>query len=571
MRATFNGKTYELNFFPPRPYQEEAVKAWEKHDYLGAIQLPTGAGKTFVALLAWKELGFPKMVIVVPTNALKQSHVHELTEVIGVPRELVCTSPRPDCWIIILTYQMLTINPELVDKLIDWGFHLWVVDESHHVAGEKFFERVFRRAKERKIKLLGLSATPHGGGYYKEELPRELPVVYRRNLKEIKEFLAPLYLYLVRCRMSPEAEEEYEKAYNEYKKLQQYFLRNYGTLNTKKILYQNPGEQRAVSKYYRVFNTIRTLTAFVPSKDEAVIKILKEFPDEKAIVFSERQDQLIKLFKELVEQGIPAYPLVGKLVRSKKKEKEILDAFRGGKIRVLGLVKKGGEGVNIPDASIGIIVSTAKNDRTNIQRVGRLIRKKPGKVARVFYLYIPHTEEEEIAQKLVRILHPDRVFRTECNDPTGGEGTTMEAEEKPEVREEKNEYCEALDYLSGRLLKVEEVLKMAEEKLRKLKSSVRPNNLLDWAEKSKELQRWSFILETARRELKAGELIRNYLKARCNNEDVDEKAFRRTLAKIGASEDELKVILNGYLKLIPKPISLNLEGWLNAERRTEGD
>ncbi len=570
MKATFNGKTYDLEFFPPRPYQLEAVRAWEKHNYLGAVQLPTGAGKTFVALLAWKELGFPKMVIVVPTNALKQSHLHELTEVIKVPRELVCTEPRPDCWILILTYQMLTINPGLVDKLIDWGYRFWVVDESHHVAGEKFFERVFLRAKERKIKLLGLSATPHGGGYYKEELPRELPVVYRKSLAEIKEFLAPLYLYLVKCRMSPQAEEEYENAYAEYKKLQQYFLRNYGTLNTKKILYQNPSEKRAVSKYYRAFNTIRTLTAFVPSKDRAVIKILKEFPDEKAIVFSERQDQLIKLCKELVDNGIPAYPLVGKVVKSKKKEREVLEAFREGKIRVLGLVKKGGEGVNIPDASIGIIVSTAKNDRTNIQRVGRLIRKRPGKVARVFYLYIPHTEEEEIASKLVRILHPYRVFRTSCDNPVGGH-VERSAQAEEGQREEKNEYCEALDYLNGRLIKVKEVLEMAEKELEKLKKSIRPNDLLSWSQKSKDMQRWSFIAETARKELRAGELIREYLKAKCGGKEADERALRRKLAVIGISQDELKVILNGYLKLIPKPISLNLEGWLNAERRAEGD
>ncbi len=34
----------------PHDYQRESIKAWAEHDHCGSIVLPTGAGKTFVAI-----------------------------------------------------------------------------------------------------------------------------------------------------------------------------------------------------------------------------------------------------------------------------------------------------------------------------------------------------------------------------------------------------------------------------------------------------------------------------------------------------------------------------------------
>src|SRR5205085_3854313 len=50
----------------PRPYQLEALKAWEAAGHRGVVVLPTGAGKTLVGLLAIAALN-TKTLICVPT------------------------------------------------------------------------------------------------------------------------------------------------------------------------------------------------------------------------------------------------------------------------------------------------------------------------------------------------------------------------------------------------------------------------------------------------------------------------------------------------------------------------
>ena len=50
----------------PRPYQEEAIAAWARHDGRGVVVLPTGAGKTVVALAIAARLGL-RTLVVVPT------------------------------------------------------------------------------------------------------------------------------------------------------------------------------------------------------------------------------------------------------------------------------------------------------------------------------------------------------------------------------------------------------------------------------------------------------------------------------------------------------------------------
>ena len=53
----------------PRPYQKEALAAWLKRDARGVVVLPTGAGKTVLALMTIDALKL-RTLIVVPTIEL---------------------------------------------------------------------------------------------------------------------------------------------------------------------------------------------------------------------------------------------------------------------------------------------------------------------------------------------------------------------------------------------------------------------------------------------------------------------------------------------------------------------
>ena len=55
--------------FVPRSYQRQALTAWHEHQGRGVVVLPTGAGKTVVALMAIEHLA-ARTLIVVPTLEL---------------------------------------------------------------------------------------------------------------------------------------------------------------------------------------------------------------------------------------------------------------------------------------------------------------------------------------------------------------------------------------------------------------------------------------------------------------------------------------------------------------------
>src|SRR5262245_54243247 len=53
-------------------YQEQAVGAWRRRDQRGIVVLPTGAGKTVVALEAISALGRPSLIVVPTLDLLSQ-------------------------------------------------------------------------------------------------------------------------------------------------------------------------------------------------------------------------------------------------------------------------------------------------------------------------------------------------------------------------------------------------------------------------------------------------------------------------------------------------------------------
>ena len=57
------------------------------------------------------------------------------------------------------------------------------------------------------------------------------------------------------------------------------------------------------------------------------------------------------------------------------------------------------EGVNIPDASVAIILSGSGSSREHIQRLGRILRKKGDKQAILYEIITRNTTEEYISQK----------------------------------------------------------------------------------------------------------------------------------------------------------------------------
>src|SRR5690606_26203362 len=111
----------------PRSHQVQALKAWVDSGRRGVVQLPTGAGKTFLAVLAIVHTGRPTLVVVPTIDLLHQWH-DVLAEFLGVPVGALGGGSREIHDITVATYDSAVLYAETLGN----RFGLLVVDECHH-------------------------------------------------------------------------------------------------------------------------------------------------------------------------------------------------------------------------------------------------------------------------------------------------------------------------------------------------------------------------------------------------------------------------------------------------------
>ncbi|MEM0122177.1 MAG: helicase-related protein, partial [Saccharolobus sp.] len=84
--------------------------------------------------------------------------------------------------------------------------------------------------------------------------------------------------------------------------------------------------------------------------------------------------------------------LTGKM--SKEERRRVLNTFKSMSSGILVLTTVGDEGLDIPDANIGIIVTGTGSRRQFIQRLGRILRPYNGKKAKLYEIVVSGTPEE---------------------------------------------------------------------------------------------------------------------------------------------------------------------------------
>src|SRR5262245_21083727 len=157
----------------PFPHQTEALEAWWQQGRRGVVVLPTGTGKTHLAILAIHRTERPALVVT-PTLDLLNQWYNELTAAFGVPVGLLGGGYYDLQPLTATTYDSAYIHLER------WGnkFGLIVFDECHHLPGPTYlWSAVGSIAPFR----LGLTATPERADGQEVLLPELIgPIVYRR-------------------------------------------------------------------------------------------------------------------------------------------------------------------------------------------------------------------------------------------------------------------------------------------------------------------------------------------------------------------------------------------------------
>src|SRR4051812_7771526 len=168
----------------PFPHQTEGLDAWWKAGGRGVVVLPTGTGKTFLAVLAIQRAARPALVVT-PTIDLLNQWYDELLTAFDVPVGLLGGGYYDLQPLTVTTYDSAYIHLER------WGnrFGLLVFDECHHLPGPTYMAAAVGSLAPFR---LGFTATPERADGQEVRLPELIgPIVYRREIKQLSgDFLA---------------------------------------------------------------------------------------------------------------------------------------------------------------------------------------------------------------------------------------------------------------------------------------------------------------------------------------------------------------------------------------------
>jgi len=372
-----------------RPYQEAALLAWELAGRRGLVVLPTGSGKTRVAIAALAKTRLPALCLV-PTRVLMQQWHAELRDCSPTPIGCLGDGERNIQPITVATFESAYRHmPEIGAR-----FGALVVDEAHHFGvgiRDEALEMCMAECR------LGLTATPpdEPGLGRLEDLVG--PIVFQLGVADLAgSYLADFDLIVMRLPLDRDERTQYDAEYRVFSLAFRSFARIHpgGDWQDFTRVASASVEGRAALAAWRKSRKILGLTR---AKARAVREILARHTDARVIVFTADNETTYAIAREHL-----IMPITCDISRSERTE--ALEAFRNGEIRALVSSRVLNEGIDVPDADVAVIVGGTHGEREHVQRIGRLLRPVPGKRATVYELVCSGTREVDQSRKRRRGL-----------------------------------------------------------------------------------------------------------------------------------------------------------------------
>jgi DNA excision repair protein ERCC-3 len=352
--------------FGLRAYQREAAEVFHAGGSTrggsGVIVLPCGAGKTIVGLACMAQLQSSTLILTTSVTATRQ-WIGEILDKTSLHEDQVGQydgSRKDVAQVTVATYNIMTwrarkdaefVHLNLFDQR-NWG--LIVYDEVHLLPAPVFQVTAGLQARRR----LGLTATLVREDGREDDVfaligPKKVDVPWK--VLEHQGWIATAQCTEIRMPLPEELRMPY-----------------------------------AVADARQKFR----VASENPHKLEVARQILRRHASEPTLIIAMYVDQIRALARAL---DVPV--ITGST--SQKKRDQLFDDFKSGRVRVLAVSKVANFAVDLPDASVAIQISgTFGSRQEEAQRLGRILRPKPGQNQAHFYTLVSRdTVEQDFALK----------------------------------------------------------------------------------------------------------------------------------------------------------------------------
>lgn len=370
----------------PHRHQENALKSWINAQCCGLVVLPTGSGKSFLAVMAMVHVQRSTLVIV-PTIDLVQQWASLLERFFKCKVGMLGGGSKEVCDITVSTYDSAVLMMEFIgDK-----FGLVIFDECHHLPGP-----TNRLAASMCLApyRMGLTATPEreDGG---ENLIYDLigNLCYREDIDELEgEILSSYTTHKLELELDDDETEEYENNRQIYLDFVRSngidFGSKYGWANFISLSYRAQDGKDAFAAYMKQKKIARTCRA----KFDTIWMLIRKHAGDRIIIFTADNLTAYEIGRRFF---LPVLTHHTKVIE----RKAFLELFRKGDYPILVTSKVLNEGIDVPEASVAIIVSGSGSIREHVQRLGRILRRADNKQAQLYELLSKGTAEMFISKR----------------------------------------------------------------------------------------------------------------------------------------------------------------------------
>jgi len=370
----------------PRPYQQQSIKEWQRANRCGIVILPTGAGKSLVAQMAIEQTKRSTLVVVPTIDLMNQWY------------DLLLSSFRAEVGLIgggyyevgAMTVTTYASAFRFMERLGN-QFGLIIFDECHHLPSS-----IYRYAAEMAIApfRLGLTATPERTDGLDLSLERLIgPIVYRREAHELAgEYLADYSIVRINVSLSPEERELYERERAVFRTFLQEKRIDLGGLRGWQLFIAASARSETGRRAMLAYRESKRIALGTDAKLRVLASLLKRHRHDRTLIFTAENEMVYRISEQFFVPAITHETGI-------KERRQWLEAFNQGEVLALATSKVLNEGVNIPEASVAIVLSGSGSSREHIQRLGRILRKAPDKEAVLYEVVTSETTEENISRR----------------------------------------------------------------------------------------------------------------------------------------------------------------------------
>jgi superfamily II DNA or RNA helicase len=368
-----------VKIHPLRPEQQAAVEAWTLTRQ-GIVVMPTGTGKTEVALSIMAQTAVSTLVVAPVRDLMYQWH-RRILEGLGYDAGIIGDNAFRVRPVSATTYDSACIHTEQLGN----RFGLVVFDECHHLPGPLWRDAARMSAAPMR---LGLTATPERSDGRHADLGWLIgPVVYEMPLSAARgRTLAEYQVVRIPVHLSAEEQARYDDC---SRAVREYFAAERKAdpqLTWQDICRQTastPEARRAMRAYFAK----KSIEDRAEEKLRVVEDLFRLHVGEPCLVFAGSNAMARDVSRRFL---IPCL-----LNHCGKRERlEVLRGLADGTYPALVANQVLDEGVDLPEVKVAVVIGGTASSRQAKQRLGRILRKSGNAQAVLYEIVCAETNEE---------------------------------------------------------------------------------------------------------------------------------------------------------------------------------